>query len=61
MTVALMISFKLGDFNCTENVIDRNHVKPHMQSRKRLIQLIKSHSIVDTVYGEISMAHRDNI
>lgn len=36
-----------GDFNCTENVIDRNHVEPHMQSRKRLIQMKKSHSIID--------------
>ncbi len=25
-----------GDFNCTENVLDRNHIEPHMQSRKRL-------------------------
>lgn len=36
-----------GDFNCTENVMDWNHVKPHMQSRKWLIQIIKSHSITD--------------
>lgn len=36
-----------GDFNCTENDMDRNHVEPHMQSRKRLIQMIKSHSITD--------------
>lgn len=36
-----------GDFNCTEDAIDRNHIEPHMQSRKRLIQLIKSHSIID--------------
>ncbi|XDV12372.1 hypothetical protein PO909_001067 [Leuciscus waleckii] len=36
-----------GDFNCTENVLDRNHVKPHMQSRRRLVQLMKSHDIID--------------
>jgi len=36
-----------GDFNCTENGIDRNHVEPHMQSRKTLIHLRKSHSIID--------------
>lgn len=36
-----------ADFNCTENVIDRNHVEPHMQSRKRLIQMKKSHSLID--------------
>lgn len=26
--------------------MDRNHVEPHMQSRKRLFQLIKSNSII---------------
>lgn len=36
-----------GDFNCTENALDRNNFEPHMQSRKRLTQLIKSHSIFD--------------
>lgn len=34
-----------GDFNCTELVIDRNHVEPHMPSRKRLIEIIKSHDL----------------
>ncbi len=32
-----------GDFNCTEQDIDRNHLEPHMLSRKRLIQFIKTH------------------
>lgn len=36
-----------GDFNCTEQVIDRNHTEPHMQSSKRLVQLMKSHDIFD--------------
>lgn len=36
-----------GDFNCTESSMDRNHVEPHIQSRKRLFQLIKSNSIID--------------
>lgn len=36
-----------GDFNCTENVLDRNHVEPHMQSRRRLVQLMKSHDFID--------------
>lgn len=36
-----------GDFNCTELVMDRNHVEPHMPSRRRLIELIKSHDLTD--------------
>ncbi len=36
-----------GDFNCTESILDRNHVEPHMPSQKRLIQLLKTHEIVD--------------
>ncbi len=36
-----------GDFNCNDSGMDRNHVEPHMQSRKRLFQLIKSNSIID--------------
>ncbi len=29
-----------GDFNCVEKNIDRNHVEPHMASRRKLIQII---------------------
>lgn len=36
-----------GDFNCTEFASDRNHVEPHMASRKRLIQFIETHDLVD--------------
>lgn len=36
-----------GDFNCTEQNLDRNHLEPHMPSRKRLIQLIKTHELND--------------
>ncbi len=36
-----------GDFNCTEQDIDRNHLEPHMLSWKRLIQLIKTHELSD--------------
>jgi len=36
-----------GDFNCMENLTDRNHVEPHMPSRKRLIELMKSNEIAD--------------
>lgn len=36
-----------GDFNCVEQNIDRNHVEPHMVSRKRLIQLIEYNELCD--------------
>ncbi len=36
-----------GILNCTESLLDRNHVEPHMPSQKRLIQLLKTHEIVD--------------
>ncbi len=36
-----------GDFNCTEQLLDRNHVEPHMPSRRRLIQLMISNEIAD--------------
>ncbi len=36
-----------GDFNCTEQLLDRNHVEPHMPSRRRLIQLMSSNEIAD--------------
>ncbi len=40
-----------GDFNCTEQNLDRNHIEPHEPSRKRLIkviiQVIKTHELSD--------------
>ena len=36
-----------GDFNCTEQMIDRNHIEPHMPSRRRLIEVMKSNDLVD--------------
>lgn len=36
-----------GDFNCTEFASDRNHVEHHMASRKRLIQFIEMHDLLD--------------
>lgn len=36
-----------GDFNCTEQTIDRNHIEPHEPSRKRLIQVIKTNELCD--------------
>lgn len=36
-----------GDFNCTELDMDRNHVEPHMASRKRLIHLNEKYDLCD--------------
>ncbi len=36
-----------GDFNCTVSNCDRNHIEPHMPSRKRLIQIINKHELSD--------------
>ncbi len=36
-----------GDFNCTEQNLDRNHIEPHEPSRKRIIQVIKTHELSD--------------
>ncbi len=36
-----------GDFNCVESNIDRNHVEPHMPSRKRLIQMMEANDLCD--------------
>ncbi|KAL2096374.1 hypothetical protein ACEWY4_008522 [Coilia grayii] len=36
-----------GDFNCTELLCDRNHVEPHMPSRRRLVELMNSNDLVD--------------
>ncbi len=36
-----------GDFNCAELDIDRNHVEPHMASRKHLIHLIEKYDLCD--------------
>ena len=35
-----------GDFNWTELTIDRNHVEPHMPSRRRLIEVMHSNDLV---------------
>lgn len=36
-----------GDLNCTDHVLDRNHIKPTMPSRKRLTQMIKKYDLCD--------------
>lgn len=36
-----------GDFNCAVSSLDRNHIEPHMPSRRRLIQMIETHDLVD--------------
>ncbi len=34
-----------GDWNCTENRLDRNYVEPHSASRTRLIQLLETNEL----------------
>lgn len=36
-----------GDFNCTADVLDRNHVEPHVASRKRLNELLEAYELND--------------
>lgn len=36
-----------GDFNCTAQNIDRNHVEPHMPSRRRLIEILSANDLSD--------------
>lgn len=36
-----------GDFNCTEQDIDRNHVEPHMLSRSIIRQCMQTHDLSD--------------
>lgn len=36
-----------GDFNCVEQNIDRNHIEPHMPSRKRLCEIIERNDLCD--------------
>jgi len=36
-----------GDFNCVERNIDRNHVEPHMASRRKLIEMIEENELGD--------------
>ena len=35
------------DFNCTEQDIDRNHVEPHMLSRRKFCQCMQTHNLSD--------------
>lgn len=39
--------FLSGDFNCVEQNIDRNHIEPHMPSRKRLCEIIERNDLCD--------------
>lgn len=36
-----------GDFNCTEQNLDRNHIEPHMPSRRRLTELMSTYDLCD--------------
>lgn len=47
--------FLAGDFNCTTNNLDRNHVEPHMASRNKLISIVEAFDLAD-VWRE---KHRD--
>lgn len=46
-----------GDFNCTEQSCDRNHLEPHEPSRKKMIQVIKTHELCD-VWRQINGTQR---
>ena len=36
-----------GDFNCTADSLDRNHMEPHAVSRKRLCEMLEAHDLCD--------------
>lgn len=36
-----------GDFNCTSNDLDRNHIEPHMASKNKLLNIIKTLQLCD--------------
>ncbi len=57
-----------GDFNCTEKIIDRNHIEPHMPSRERLTKMINVNVLCDILrhfhdgQRQYTWAHaRDNV
>lgn len=39
--------FLAGDFNCTINNLDRNHVEPHMASRNKLLRIVETFDLAD--------------
>lgn len=36
-----------GDFNCTIDDLDRNHLEPHMHSRRILKRIVETYNLVD--------------
>ena len=36
-----------GDFNCTISDLDRNHIEPHLQSRRILKRIVESYDLED--------------
>lgn len=47
-----------GDFNCTENdQLDRNHIEPHIASKRAMKQLVETHHLID-IWREIHGKHR---
>ena len=56
-----------GDFNCTISDLDRNHIEPHLQSRRILKCIVESYDLEDvwrskhSTEREYSCSHcRDN-
>lgn len=55
--------FSAGDFNCTINNLDRNHVEPHIASRNKLASIVETfdladvwrdkHGVLDNILGHI--------
>ena len=39
--------FLAGDYNCTENSLDRNHLEPHSASQYALRRVIQTHDLAD--------------
>ncbi len=50
-----------GDFNCTEQNLDRNQIEPHEPSRKRIIQVIKTHELSDIFFNGSLMVIKGSI
>ncbi len=45
-----------GDINCTSNDLDRNHIEPHMASKNKLLNMIKTLQLCD-VWRQYTWAH----
>lgn len=44
----MIISFLVGDFNCTDNhALDRNHLEPHPASGRTLCEVFDANNLCD--------------